>query len=441
MSVLPPQAGAQGPQVPLAMRLRGDGGDNYAVAVATSPAATLLGVMRSVSLQDATTVALSGADGTVLAAWQSQRGALPLPEAQPMLHELVTTTSGTARIGADAQLVSFRMLPDWGMRISIASSREDALSSFSSRRLFYFVFCAAATVGLALVYLVLRRLHAQSNHRADSLIHAQDELRALNKGLDAQVRERTTQLEQAVRDLEIFSYAIAHDVRAPLAAIDGFAEALEATVAAGGNDKQQRYLQRIRSNAAHMATLTQQLLDLGRLTRAPLRLAEVDLGALAHEVLARLREREPQREVEVRIAPAMQARADRALVTQVLENLMGNAWKFSAKVPAARIEVGSLEEDGGEGWRTFFVADNGAGFDSAAAAQLFQPFRRQHSADEFPGTGIGLAMVERIVALHGGRIRAESRPGEGATFFFTLPGPVPPAAPPGGTAPGTAGRT
>jgi signal transduction histidine kinase/cell division protein FtsB len=421
VSLLPPRAGPRGAQVPLAMRLRGDGGDHYAVAVAMTPSATLLGVMRSVSLHDATTVTLSAPDGTVLAAWQSQRGALDLPAQAAALRELATTTTGSARVGEQPQLVSYRVLPDWGLRITIASSRLDALSSYSTRRLVYFVFCTVATIGLLVVYFALMRLHGQSNHRAESLVRAQADLRALNKDLDAQVRERTGQLEQAVRDLEVFSYAIAHDVRAPLAAIDGFAEALEPAIAAAGNDKHQHYLQRIRSNAGHMADLTRQLLELGKLTRVPLVLAEVDVSALAREVLALLHEGDPQRIVETRVEENMAARADRALLRQVLENLLGNAWKFSAHTPQACIEVGCLEDDQDADCRTFFVADNGAGFDSAAAVQLFQPFRRLHGADEFPGTGIGLAVAQRIVALHGGRIWFESRPGAGATFFFTLP--------------------
>ncbi|MDB5857346.1 MAG: hypothetical protein JWQ76_1035 [Ramlibacter sp.] len=435
VSVLAPLVGAHGPQVPLAMRLRGDGGDHYAVAVAISPSSTLLGIMRSVSLHDASTVALSAADGTVLAAWQSRRGALDLPAEAAALRDLVTSTNGSALIGSEAQLVSYRVLPDWGIRVSIASSRSDALAAFYNRRLVYFLFCAAATAGLLAGYLVLTRLHGQSSDRAESLIRAQGELRALNKGLDAQVRERTTQLEQAVRDLEVFSFAIAHDVRAPLAAIDGFAQALEPAIAASGDEKHQRYLQRIRSNAGHMADLTQQLLELGGLTRAPLQLVEVDVSGLAHEVLARLRERDPQRVVEVQVEEGMRARADRALLLQVLENLAGNAWKFSANTPQARVAIGCLAEDSGDDRKTFFVADNGAGFDGAAATQLFQPFRRLHSADEFPGTGIGLALVERIVALHGGRIWFQARPGAGATFFFTLPRSAglepgsPPAAP------------
>jgi signal transduction histidine kinase len=383
---------------------------------------TLLGIMRSVRLHDATSVALSAPDGTLLAAWQSRKGALAVPQQTAGLRELVETNRGTARIAGEPQLVTYRVLPDWGMRVSIASAREDALAAFAARRLFYFAFCATCTLVLAVVYFSLMRLNRQSSERAESLIHAQSELRALNKDLDTQVRQRTGQLEQAVSDLQVFSYAIAHDVRAPLAAIEGFAEALEPAVAASGSEKQLHYLHRIRHNAAHMADLTRHLLELGKLTHAPLRLDDVDVSALAHEVLARLREGEPQRAVETRVAEGMRARADRALLQQVLENLLGNAWKFSAGMPQARIEMGCREGDA-EG-RIFFVADNGAGFDAAAATQLFQPFRRLHGADQFPGTGIGLAMAQRIVALHGGRIWFEAKPGEGATFFFTLPRPA-----------------
>jgi signal transduction histidine kinase len=421
VSVLAPRATSHGPQVPLAMRLRGDGGNNYAVAVAMVSPGTLLGIMRSVTLHDATTVTLSAPDGTLLAAWQSHHGTLLLPTQTAGLRELVATTAGSARIGDERQLVAYRMLPDWGIRISIASAREDALASFAGRRLFYLVFCALCSFGLAVVYFSLMRLHGQSSQRAESLIHAQSDLRALNKDLDAQVRERTGQLEQAVRDLEVFSYAIAHDVRAPLAAIEGFAEALEPAVAASGSEKQLHYLHRIRHNASHMADLTRQLLELGKLTHAPLQLGDVDVSALAQEVLARLHEHDPGRAVESSVTPGMRARADRALLLQVLENLVGNAWKFSAHTPQARIAVGWREDDGDAQGRTFFVADNGAGFDGAAAVQLFQPFRRLHGAEQFPGTGIGLAMVQRILALHGGKIWFEAKPGEGATFFFTLP--------------------
>ena len=421
VNVLPPLPGPHGSQVPLAMRLRGDRGGNHAIAVALSPSATLLGIMRSVSLREATMVALSAPDGTLLAAWHSQRGSLALPAEAAPLRALVTTTNGEARIAGVPQLVSYRVLPDWGLRITIASSRDDALASFARRRLMYFLFCATVTAGLLVVYFTLMRLHGLSSRRAESLVHAQAELHGLNRGLDEQVRERTGQLEQAVRDLEVFSYAIAHDVRAPLAAIDGFAEALEPALAAGGNEKHQRYLQRIRANASRMDQLTQQLLELGQLTRAPLALDDVDVSTLAHEVLARLRERDPQRLVETQVEEGMRARADRALLLQVLENLVGNAWKFSAHTARARISVGCLEGDSGRDCRTFFVADNGAGFDGAAATQLFQPFRRLHDADQFAGSGIGLALVQRIVALHGGRIWFEAKPGQGATFFFTLP--------------------
>ncbi|HEY8357149.1 MAG TPA: ATP-binding protein, partial [Ramlibacter sp.] len=220
--------------------------------------------------------------------------------------------------------------------------------------------------------------------------------------------------------LETFSYTIAHDVRAPLAAITAFAGELEGIVAGSGSEKHVRYLARIRANALQMNELTQHLLELGKLTRAPLRLVRVDLGAIARELLDRLRDAEPERAVEVRVQEGLTARADAALLRQVLDNLLGNAWKFTGGKSPARITLGRLEDEPAPGWQTFFVSDNGAGFESAEAGNLFQPFQRLHTTAEFPGTGIGLATVQRIIALHGGKVWSQARPHEGATFFFTL---------------------
>jgi light-regulated signal transduction histidine kinase (bacteriophytochrome) len=165
-----------------------------------------------------------------------------------------------------------------------------------------------------------------------------------------------------------------------------------------------------------MAHLIEDLLGLSRITRAPLRRESVNVTAMGRQILAELREREPQRRVESIVAEDLVATADARLLAVVLENLLGNAWKFTAKQPAARIEVGWDVRDGG----AFFVRDNGAGFDSQYAAKLFTPFQRLHADTEFEGTGIGLATVQRIVARHGGRIWAEASPGHGAAFFFTL---------------------
>ncbi|MGV3571644.1 MAG: sensor histidine kinase [Ramlibacter sp.] len=389
------------------------------VAVALTPVPTLLGVMASFRLRDATTVLLVGDDGGVRAAWRSGSGPVSQQEAAQALAFLRT---GGDRLAIDGreQLVSVRPLPTWKLQVVVASSRSDALAAFHQRRVFYLAACAIMSVVLLGVYLVLASLQAESTRRAQSLSRARARLQVLNQQLDAQVQQRTQQLEQAYRDLESFSYTIAHDVRAPLAAISAFAGELEPTVAASGNEKHVRYLARIRANARQMDALTQHLLELGKLTRAPLRLVRVDLSALAHELLGRLRDTEPGRAVECHVQDGLAARADAALVRQVLDNLLGNAWKFTAGRTPARITFGRLEDAQAEGWQTFFVSDNGAGFDSNEADNLFQPFQRLHAASEFPGTGVGLATVQRILALHGGKVWCQARPDEGATFFFTL---------------------
>jgi signal transduction histidine kinase len=271
------------------------------------------------------------------------------------------------------------------------------------------------------VYHLLARMQAEGIARSRALFQARRDLQQANERLDREVQERTAQLEHAYRDLETFSYAVAHDVRAPLASIAGFAGALQAGLAADGNEKHQHYLRRIQSNAAHMDELTRHLLELGRLTRSPLERQPVDLSALAAEVLDRLRETEPERNVVTEIERGLTAHGDRALLRQVLENLLGNAWKFSSKRVQAHIAFHRDPGAATRGETVFVVQDDGQGFDSDQAPGLFQPFRRMHDREEFPGTGVGLATVQRIVALHGGRVWARSRRDEGARFCFSLP--------------------
>jgi signal transduction histidine kinase len=303
----------------------------------------------------------------------------------------------------------------------VASASDDALANYRARRARMVLLCTLMTAGLAGAYALLARMHAEGVARTEALSRARADLQALNTGLDKQVQERTAQLEQAYRDLETFSYAVAHDVRAPLAGISGFADALQPLVDGAGNDKQQHYLRRIKANAAHMDELTLGLLELGRLSRAPLARGPVDLTALAHEVVAGLRESDAARQVEVDIEPGLSAHGDRALLRQVLENLLGNAWKFSSRRPQARIAFGREREGAAEAQAVFSVNDNGEGFDNVMASRLFQPFSRLHRSGEFPGSGLGLATVRRIVVLHGGEVWCRARPGAGATFFFSLP--------------------
>jgi signal transduction histidine kinase len=230
-------------------------------------------------------------------------------------------------------------------------------------------------------------------------------------------RKLVTELEGANRELEAFSYSVSHDLRAPLRAIDGFAAMLVEDHAAALNDEARGYLDRVRNAAGRMSSLIDAFLELARISRAALTKTDVDLSALATEVASDLRAAQPEREVTVAIEPRLTARGDRRLLTVALVNLLGNAWKFTSRTPAARIEVA---RHAGER-HAFVVRDNGAGFDPGRATRLFAPFQRFHQADDFPGTGVGLATVQRVIARHGGRIWAEAAVGRGAAFFFTLP--------------------
>lgn len=248
---------------------------------------------------------------------------------------------------------------------------------------------------------------------------AEQRILDLNTALTA----RAAELEATNRELEAFSYSVSHDLRAPLRAIDGFSRIIEQDGAASLDDANRERLRRVRHNAQRMGILIDDLLNLARLARAPLHRRGVDLTALAIDIVAGLRDEDPQRAVEVHIAPDLRAWGDGPLLRVVLVNLLDNAWKFTRGTAAPRIAFDS-EADGTE--TAFVVRDNGAGFDMAHADQLFGPFQRLHGMDEFPGTGIGLATVQRIIHKHGGRIWAEAQPNQGACFRFTLPQEAPP---------------
>jgi PAS domain S-box-containing protein len=223
--------------------------------------------------------------------------------------------------------------------------------------------------------------------------------------------------ESANRELESFSYSVAHDLRAPLRGIDGFSQALLEDCGDRLDANGREHLHRVRTAAKRMGELIDSLLAMARLARAELRSEAVDLGSIAAASVSELRNLNPGRDVEVEIGPSLQARGDPRLLRVVLDNLLGNAFKFTATRATARIEFGCTTEDGE---RTFFIRDNGVGFDPRYASHLFRVFQRLHHAREFPGTGIGLATVQRVILRHGGRIWARGVPDLGATFYFTL---------------------
>ncbi len=225
------------------------------------------------------------------------------------------------------------------------------------------------------------------------------------------------ELESKNRELEAFSYSVSHDLRAPLRAIDGFSRVLLDEYSQKLDGKAIHYLERVRAGTQHMSTLIDDMLELSRITRAVIRKEGVDLGAIARRIAAGLAERDPSRHVHLDIADELTAFGDASLLAIVLDNLLGNAWKFTSKSPRAEVRFW-CEQQAGE--RVFRVRDNGAGFDMAYAGKLFAPFQRLHRASDFEGTGIGLATVQRVVSRHGGRIWAEAALGQGATFSFTL---------------------
>jgi len=238
------------------------------------------------------------------------------------------------------------------------------------------------------------------------------------KAAQEQLHGYAAQLETANKELEAFSYSVSHDLRAPLRSIDGFSQALLEDCAERIDGPGRQHLARIRAATARMGELIDNLLQLSRVTRAEMIREAVDLSALADSIVDDLRRADPERPVEVVIQPGLHVEGDAKLLRIALVNLLSNAWKFTGRQPAARIELGTVTSDGEA---AYYVRDNGAGFDMAYVSKLFGAFQRLHAASEFPGTGVGLAIVQRIVHRHGGRVWAEGAVGRGATFYFTLP--------------------
>ena len=237
--------------------------------------------------------------------------------------------------------------------------------------------------------------------------------------IQAELRLRTDDLESAYRDLETFSYSVSHDLRAPLRALDGLCGSLLEDCGDSLSDAGVGYAKRIRAASEQMTQLIDDLLNLARVSRAKIRLQAIDLGAEVARIAEELQHQEPDRHVRFTIQQPVWATADLTLIRTVLQNLLDNAWKFTSGRDDAAIEFGMTPD--GTSCSRFYLRDNGAGFDTAYAHKLFKPFERLHSATQFPGTGVGLASVRQIVERHGGRTWADSAPGAGATFYFTLP--------------------
>lgn len=263
----------------------------------------------------------------------------------------------------------------------------------------------AIAVNLLLDDLAFRAAEAEAAHRITKL------------ELERLVAKRTQELANVNQELQAFSYSVAHDLRAPLRHIDGFSQALIEDYAGRLDDRGKDHLDRIRQACQQMGELIDDLLKLSRVSRHELRVEQTDLGAIARRIVERLRKADPGRHVDFSAPPQLYVTGDPGLLKVALENLLGNAWKFTGKSKEAKIDFGATQRDGAT---VYFVKDNGAGFDMRYANKLFGAFQRLHSEEEFSGTGIGLATVQRIVHRHSGRTWAEGAVGRGAAFYFTL---------------------
>ncbi len=275
----------------------------------------------------------------------------------------------------------------------VAQSRADLRDIF-------ILFGALLALGLGALALVITRL------------------RRVSVELEDQVAQRTTQLAAANQELEAFSYSVSHDLRAPLRSIDGFSRVLLDDYSAHLDETGKDYLQRVRAATQRMGQLIDDMLKLSRVTRSEMNFKSVNLSMLAQTVADELQQTQPERHVEFVCMPGMTVRGDAHLLKVALENLLGNAWKFTSKREQAHIEIGVTHKVEAS---VYFVRDNGAGFDMAYVGKLFSAFQRLHAMTEFPGTGIGLATVQRIIHRHGGRVWADGKPGKGSIFYFTLP--------------------
>lgn len=246
---------------------------------------------------------------------------------------------------------------------------------------------------------------------------AQQALQRLNDELEERVRQRTVELVAANKELEAFAYSVSHDLRSPLRGIDGWSLVLMEDYADKLDETAKSHLQRVRAEAGRMSALIDSMLDLSRVTRVDMRREQVDLTRMANDLIAALRQGEPLRQVDIFVEAELVTRGDPNLLRQVLQNLLENAWKFTGKRADARIEFAAEKEEKRTVYR---VVDNGAGFDMAYAGKLFGAFQRLHKAAEFPGTGVGLATVQRIIRRHGGEIWVDSNVGEGTKFYFTI---------------------
>jgi signal transduction histidine kinase len=406
--------------LPVSARVEFPDGTFAGVAVVGLDVAPLVQFYRSLDLPPGSSVAVMTADGTYFLRYPDFERAAAMRATAPDAAHFVRGTEGsvvsTSPIDGVERIASFRKVNGYPVAVVVGYPVREVLRPWIvDTAVTSFTALAMLAMLAYFTRILLRRADAQHASVVE-VLHRDAHIQSLNEALERRVEERTGELIEANRDLESFGYAVSHDLRAPLRHLSGYAEMLGS--ASTDDAMRARLPARIVERARYMSELIEGLLNLSHIGRVPLADREIDLTSMAQELVEELRATDAQRQVEVAIAPHLHARGDGTLVRTLLQNLLGNAWKYSSRKASARIELGALRADGTD---AFFVKDNGAGFDPRFTSRLFGTFQRLHTASEFPGTGIGLATCARIVRRHGGRIWATAIPEVGACFYFTLP--------------------
>jgi signal transduction histidine kinase len=399
----------------LAHRVSAPDGTFLGVVLVTISTRRFEKLYTAVLPNDGASISLYRQDGILLTRQPQSGDALEQsPEIQSFFHETLSRAEyGTMRAASGGthnapRFIAVRAVRGYPLLISVTSLESVALAAWWKLAGLIFAFSAAAVVLVVLLGLALVRVSKMQGRlveTAQQLARVNDELTASNQ------------------DLESFSYSVAHDLRAPLRRIAGFSSIVLGENRDRLGEKSAQFLDRIGAGVTQMGLLVDDLLELSQIARSPMNRRNFDISELAQSVTDTLAEAHPEHRVETFVKQGMRANGDPRLIRIVLENLLGNAWKFSARTNEVRIEAGAEERDGET---IYFVRDNGAGFDMQYSGKLFKPFQRLHHADEFEGTGIGLSIVHRIITRHGGKIWAESAVGKGTVFWFTLGKDLPP---------------
>ncbi len=416
-------------QIPISRRLNDAAGRFVGVVIMALDPAYFSKQFTKAALGETSRLSLIDADGIVLASANSQGMEIGSDVSRMPGYKFGQANAAGFFIGEGnsigaPRIVAYDQLSPYSMTLHVATSLDEAIAPVHHEVTAVYLIATVITLLLmAASFTIARQFDGQrratreasaARERAERLL---DENRSLNANLERRVAERTAELEAANRELNSFSYTIAHDLRAPVRAMGGYSSLVLEKSQALLDATAVQYLQRVVAGSKRMGQLIDDLLNMARLSRQEVQRTDIDLTELAGAVAGALEAAHPQREVEVKIQPAMHTNGDAGLLRVVLENLIGNAWKFTGKRAGAKIEIEAVQQDGKT---TFRVRDNGTGFDMQYANKLFAPFQRLHHTNEFEGTGIGLVTVKKIIERHGGKIWIESAIGVGTTIFFTI---------------------